>query len=932
MHRNLFSLGRVAALIALGAPFLVADGSQTGSISGVIKDASGAPVAGAIIRITSPNMQGSRQMVTAPNGEYRFLLVPPGSYRATVTKNEYQPLNVSIIVSLNQTTRADLPITKVGAATVEVVASVSTIETESVTNQTNVTKELVDRLPVGRTYQGMMLLTPGVTGGSNPNVMGGYTGSNIDLIDGVDTTDATTGTFGLNLAEDAVEEVQVLTSGISAEFGRFQGAVANVLTKSGSNTWEGSLRYNFSNVSWNAIAPLGAKQDSNLVKTPFITLSGPILKDKLWFFASFQIPKTSFTAFTTGPLGSGSVAFDRTFKADPSFYSAKLTWAMAANHTLILQATGDPAVLPQIVYGVATTLDTLTRQGQGGNFYSLSYRGMLSSNVTLEAKYAQQNNEITVSGNGGSRWIFYDQADAGGRQYENGPFEGYVKRPRQQFNAALSWFPEAAGSHEIRVGMDYQKTNSKNKFGAVGNVEVYFSGFTGASGYPVYANGIPTNYNIDPDNDFIAQYSTPEESNSTQKYTALYFNDKWKINKSWGVNIGFRFEKVDGTNDIGAKIWNYNTLSPRMGVTYDIDGDSRRTLSLFYGQYYQAPWQDGLDSYNKLAQSYGLYGYVGGNPHNRSSWDTSAFYTFNPTSDPGLISAPDLKGPRTDELTLIYKWQVSSRFSFTASGVFKEFKDQLIQAKYYDYAPGSSSSVIRYLRLENASKSIRHYRGLMATGEYRGDKWYFMGNYTYSELRGNIDQGSISGSFDNWNRGLWIPSQPLAANLNGVLGADQPHVLRLFMARRASVKDWFTIDNGFRFTYQSGLPYNIAGSWSMLAAQQPSFVLSSDRTQTVYYGNTRGIGRFNSTYGLDYTVTFDWAIAKKYHFYIRADITNVLNHQVQGTWNTSSSLAYPSTTNRNSFYFVPGSNFGKPTGSSNYMTPRTLGFSAGFKF
>ncbi|MBI4914038.1 MAG: TonB-dependent receptor [Acidobacteria bacterium] len=933
MHKSLFSIGRVAALIALGAPILLADGAQTGTISGTVKSTAGVPLAGATVQIQGPSMQGTRRAATEANGEYRFLLVPPGVYRATVTKDGFQPLTVSITVALNQTTRADLPMAAVGAATVEVVASVSTIETESVTNQTNVTKELVDRLPVGRTYQGMMLLTPGVTGGSNPTVLGGYSGSNIYLIDGVDTTDPTTGTFGLNLAEDSIEEVQVLTSGISAEFGRFQGAVANVLTKSGSNKWEGSVRYNFSNVAWNADAPMTTtKPPSNLVKTPFVTLSGPILKDRLWFFASFQIPKTSSTQYTTGPLGSGGVAFDRVFKADPQWYSAKLTWAMTPNHTLILQSTGDPAIIPYVLYGTTTTLDTTTKQGQGGNFYSLSYRGMLGKNVTLEAKYAKQESKIEVWGNGGNRWIFYDQNDAAGRQYENGPFEGYVKRPRTQFNLALSWFPEAAGSHEIRVGMDSQKTDSKNKFGAIGDTEVYFSGFTGSTGYPVFSNGIPTNYNIDPDYDFLAVYSHPVESKSTQKFTAIYINDKWKFNKNWGANIGLRYEKVDGTNDVGQNIWNYNTVSPRMGLTYDLDGDSRRTLSLFYGVYYQAPWQDGLDQYNKLSQSYSLYGYAGGNPHSRSSWDSSPFYTFNPTSDPGLITAPDLKGPRTNETTLIYKWQVTSRFSFTASGVYKEFKDQIVQAKYYDYAPGSTTNVIKYFRLENAKNSIRHYAGLMATGEYRGDKWYFMGNYTYSELRGNIDQGGITGSFNAFNRGLWIPAQPLAGNLNGILGADQPHVLRLFLARRATVLDWFTIDNGFRFTYSSGTPYNIAATWSMLGSQQPSFVLSSDRSQTVYYGNVRGLGRFNSTYGLDYTVTFDWAIAKKYHFFLRADITNILNHQEQATWSTSSTLAYPSTSDRSRYYFVPGSTFGKPTGSGNYITPRTLGFSAGFKF
>ena len=110
---------------------------------------------------------------------------------------------------------------------------------------TRVRREEFEKLPVGRSYQALIGAVPGVVGTGNVNALGALTSNNLFIIDAVDTTDPTTGTFGTNLNFEAIQEVSVYTSGASAEYGRAQGAIVNVITKSGTNRFEGSAKYIF---------------------------------------------------------------------------------------------------------------------------------------------------------------------------------------------------------------------------------------------------------------------------------------------------------------------------------------------------------------------------------------------------------------------------------------------------------------------------------------------------------------------------------------------------------------------------------------------------------------------------------------------------------------------------------------------------------------
>src|SRR5687768_14146137 len=253
MFRFLTRALLVATLVAVAAPAF-AQPAQTGTISGEIKDATGAVLPGVTVTITSQDRGFARETVSDGNGRYVFPAVPIGAYTVSATLQGFQTASVTDnLVEVEKTTNVPFDL-KVGALTdtVQVIGETPIVDPTTVTATTRLSKDEFEKLPVGRSYQSLVGAAPGVVGTGNVNSAGALTTANLFVIDAVDTTDPTTGTFGTNLNFEAIQEVSVLTSAVGAEYGRAQGAIVNVITKSGTNRFEGSFKYLFANDEWNA--------------------------------------------------------------------------------------------------------------------------------------------------------------------------------------------------------------------------------------------------------------------------------------------------------------------------------------------------------------------------------------------------------------------------------------------------------------------------------------------------------------------------------------------------------------------------------------------------------------------------------------------------------------------------------------------------------
>jgi hypothetical protein len=447
------------------------------------------------------------------------------------------------------------------------------VDRTNVTANTSISQKEFEKAPIGRSYQSVVLFTPGVAlaPGANPNpqVHGSNSGTNVFLFDGVDTTDTTTGTFGSNLNFEAIQEVSVQTAGMSAEYGRAQGAVINVITKSGTNEFQGSGKAINTNDRWNAQNKTenqvtGASLARTRLNVPVwryaATLGGPVWKDHVWFFGAYE--KTT----TTAAAGTTTVSAEEFQQVtDTKLPVYRLTAQITPTQSVWAAYAEDPITGFIVDYwgGGATELFTLTAQDQGGDKKTVQYAGVFGTNVTLEGLYGESTGIITVAPfkvsplHGGAP--HYNLTD--GRRYNGATFDGFVDRPREQAVVAASYFATLGGnSHNFKAGIDWQDLKSSNFF-RYPNGQLYID-----DSFDWRTRTFVPNSRLD----FVDNPST-----STGTLTALYVRDKFDLGGRFFLEAGLRYETEQGDNDQGEKVLDTSAIAPRFQASYDLLGTGK---------------------------------------------------------------------------------------------------------------------------------------------------------------------------------------------------------------------------------------------------------------------------------------------------------------------------------------------------------------------
>jgi hypothetical protein len=306
----------------------------TAGVQGTVRDPSGASVANATVEISGASLLGTRKVQTDDSGAYRVTALPAGAYTLTVTVPGFRTFKqVGIDLAVGRLPNVDVKL-EVGAVaeTVEVASDASAVDVTQSKVQATVSRELLEALPEGRSFQSVIPFAAGarsepLQGGANGfQIDGASNGENVYLIDGVNTTNILNGGVGKSFQMDFVDEVQVKSSSFEAEFGGALGGVINATGKRGSNNWHGTLvTYYQSNALNNnngdralRINPAtsrntttridgtpeyySAKPDQASTVEPGYTVGGALVKNKLWIFSSY-IPSISTTRRTTNFTG-----------------------------------------------------------------------------------------------------------------------------------------------------------------------------------------------------------------------------------------------------------------------------------------------------------------------------------------------------------------------------------------------------------------------------------------------------------------------------------------------------------------------------------------------------------------------------------------------------------------------------------------------------
>ena len=288
-QRSLARLVLVALLLTTSLG--LAQGLPSGSIGGSVTSvADGQPLPGVTVTLRSPSLQGTRQTVTTLAGHYVAPNLPPGEYTMEMRLEGFETV-IRSGVRLGTSQRQDVDVAMSVTAVSAHVRVTAETEQVSMTTQssTTLTSAVVDRLPIPRTIESVVLLAPGVNSNGAARaitISGGESYENSFNINGIQTQDNWRGTPEPVYIEDAVSEITTLTSGISAEYGRFSGGAVNVLTKSGGNALNGSFRTTLTNDAWSAKSPAGEEPAQDVAPVYEATLGGPLWKDRVWLFGA----------------------------------------------------------------------------------------------------------------------------------------------------------------------------------------------------------------------------------------------------------------------------------------------------------------------------------------------------------------------------------------------------------------------------------------------------------------------------------------------------------------------------------------------------------------------------------------------------------------------------------------------------------------------
>jgi TonB dependent receptor/Carboxypeptidase regulatory-like domain len=313
------AFGPSTAIIAVSVMMVAPVRAQQGAgvLIGRVQDAATQKsVADVVVTVSSPSMQGEQVVVTDSAGEYRVPNLPPGNYSIRLEKEAYKPyVRPAIGLRADTTIRVDAALLPEALKAEEVVVTARppTVDVGSTTTGLNVNSDVTKRVPVGapgtkgggvRSFEAVAELAPGAhTDNFGTSISGTTSPENQYVIDGMSVNNPANGIIGAPLSVEFVKEVSIITGGYMPEYGRATGGILNVVTKSGSNEFHGSV--------WGFMSPGFGEGPRKVVRRQGTTiqtqqalsssgdmgfdLGGPIIKDKLWFYTGFQVAETAYT-------------------------------------------------------------------------------------------------------------------------------------------------------------------------------------------------------------------------------------------------------------------------------------------------------------------------------------------------------------------------------------------------------------------------------------------------------------------------------------------------------------------------------------------------------------------------------------------------------------------------------------------------------------
>lgn len=923
-----------ALLLALAGTVAFAPGASAqtagATLAGIVQDNNQGPLPGVTVTATNKETGLDRVVVTGSDGRFVFAALPVGTYTVKTDLEGFASVTVED-VQLNVATQRTIEISLSPSTVEETITVVDEAPLVQTTPSIGavVTDTQLENLPLnGRQFANLAALAPGTTLAYNSDptkpgqltvALNGGIGRNINfLIDGGDNTDDTIGGALQNFSLEGVEEFNIQTMQYKAEYGRSSGGVLTVVTKSGTNEFDGSVYGFFRDDSANSRTETeklaGVDKGAYERKQYGASLGGPIVRDRAHFFLTYEKTErdTNYTVNTDGLFPT----FDGTVVALPfedELGTAKLTYDISAKQYLQVrygfQENADK-------YGASplaapSSLGTLTNEYES---ILAGHTAQLGSDVLNEFLFQWTSFDNIIAADSNEPFIYYPGSGFHTGQNLNTPQSTHQRK--YQYKDDLSFSSDLWGSrHVFKLGVNYihepvlggdfstglagQYTATEDRLGSPIELIEIFGGFFG-------------------------------EETPVDQYN-VYIQDDWAVNDRLTLNLGIRYDYWEGfdldqrTNPIqqtfaaqrqfteyylrdfwdgsGAVLENDDdNLAPRLGFTYDLKGDGRQLLRGGYGTYYDFPYTNATILFPAAAvqSTYGVvyrHAAPGGirNP-NGTFFQPGQPLPPNqlPGADVGIadeVASPTLATPYSDQASLGYSWQVNDWLGLNVEVVSVDYHDIPYRFRPNVGVDADGDGVFepedgeptRFPQFGNFrlwyGGGRASYDAVNLSSRIRRDKYEIQGFYTYSEAEGNVlagadefrltdagAQSDVSGTRARRDQSI-NPLDPQCGRCFGPLHTDARHRLTLSGVYRAP---WgITVAGMLR--YRSALPYlehaneDLDGNGTIL-----------DLRPGVDHVNS---GRGDSFSQIDLRLSKEFTFANDLGLEIIAEVFNILNEE-----------------------------------------------------
>jgi hypothetical protein len=789
----------VAFALAVAGPALAQE--RFGTLTGQVTDQQNIPVPGVTVTFTNVQTGQPRTLVTDASGQYLAPDLTPGRYTVRFELQGFAPVErTDVNVLLGRAFQIDAQM-RVGGLTeaVQVVGEAAPlIDTRSTLIAHNVTAEEFDQLPKSRSFQSMALTAPSVNSGEIEGgfqVNGASGSENQFTIDGVATNSLLSGHSRQNAAFEYLQEVQVKTVGIPAEFGGALGGVISAVTKSGGNTFRGEGHYYYLGSGLSAAPPkrlvlspvddisVGYFQDEKMPDHNNEiggSLGGPFVRDRLFFFGSLSprfATRTNRYAFNNG-TESGEIKREQRFMnayGKVSYASRVLNAYFGALYTPTTSEGTPPRYSGFGVNTVPTTLASnqpnLTRGYEtkqrnftgnadihiaGNSFISVKagyfYDNYMDTGVPLTTPVWYRTSSIGLAG--------VPPQFQGAVNFTNTPrtiivanditTQSYVQA---DWNAAFN----AAGFHTLKIGTGLRhNVNDVEQRYPGGDVQVYWdSTFTSSVPGVGSGRGAFGYYEVNDNGTF---------GTANANIAHLYVQDQWSL-KNLTLNLGVRFENEvipsfrPDLKENAIEFGFGDKIAPRIGAAYDLFGDGRMKVFGSYGRYYDWTKYElsrgafGGDIwtivYRTLDDPTQVFNLNLNNTPGRDLWGSAS--GFRDRRVPNFESVdPELKPMSQDSFSLGFEHQLARStvlsVNYIHNNLVRTIEDigLIVDGdEVYLYAnPGEGQATEALVSTAtdpfNIPKTKRQYDALQVELNKRfANNWFFGGSYVLSRLYGN---------------------------------------------------------------------------------------------------------------------------------------------------------------------------------------------------